>query len=389
MAKNDFHRRMRLYIMLVCQRICAHAINQRKIDRIVEHAFRQIIENWHLFIDSDSESSGKLSPRICRWLEWYLCCSMSELLDEQALFDLIKNQNESSLAKHAADNAKELVYGRHHKDLLKCSLWFKNRLNSNSISDADIEEVVQDVFMNAFKKAHQFKAAKKNIGKPERLKSQALAWLSQSARNRICDILRENNRQPEVRIGDIRSKSEEGDDVSDEEWLSVISGTRAQINQGIKGVEDSMYSSSEPPPTDSQLKDNELLKKFAYKAFSGKNRERDLEIYLATLENYFDEEEKNKVMQGLKKKWDVSDNYMCKIIPRSRGKIWKYVESAAHSVLSGIAPNVLLTMIKQYSDNKQKEDLMRELKNNLGISRVSIELVFQDSCKRIKKYMES
>ncbi len=78
---DDFYRRVRNYTKLITRRICAASVNRKQIDKIEENVLSKVVENLHIFINN-SISISKLNPRVCRYLDSYICRTLSDYLDD-------------------------------------------------------------------------------------------------------------------------------------------------------------------------------------------------------------------------------------------------------------------------------------------------------------------
>lgn len=315
-------RRHRNYVKWVCRRICASVLNRERIEKLIQDVLRKIYENTYIFTGSEATEHNELSPRRREWIDSFLCSSMSKELDDKNLLDLMAMRDKSPTAKIAADKAHDWFYERHKKTLMTviCKSW------KNSIGEAEIEEIVQEVFLKAYLKAGEFKAKEENIGNYEKLYWQAHTWLCWIARNPI-NLIRDE-KGIEINVGDLPENSDEKVDITEGEKLERIAKTAERLVDIMEKLEQSIYGNDEKSKTELEMEKDELIsseriaiiKKCADEVLS----ERERDIFFTTIEWYCDEEERRrKAMKELEDRRDVTPENRRQIFKRSCAKIKK------------------------------------------------------------------
>lgn len=345
---DDLFRRHRNYLIYVSRKICPSVRNREILER-----FARIVLG--IFIENKPEISKELSREDCFFLDETLCEVMSKELNCKKLLEVMAMWNKDDAAEFAANKCSTLFYNRHYISLKTSVLGITKRLG---ISD-ESEDIIQDVFsLVLYKKAGEFKSEPEDLEDFEELERQARVWLNGFARilvRRICV-----RKGKELSIEGLGRETDEGDAVATGE-PSILNPV--QVSKERKNAEKCAYESAQSPETASDWKeDNELCKKLAPKVFSG----RELKIYLASIENYADDAQKNERMKKLDLELNIKPNTRSKSISRSGKKIWKSVEDAARKVLSGIELDIFLSLIKQYKydNNKKEKDEKQTIEEN-------------------------
>ena len=356
---DEFSLRYRLYVRWIVRRICSSILDKARLEKLAQDVLIIMARKARDFSSSDLDSRKKLSRRVCAWLNETLCALLSDEFSEKDLFRLIARKHLSSTAMAAANKAHNEIYRLHFVGVTRACRYFSRGILSNG----EVEELVQEVFLIAYQKAHQFQADKNNVRNSEKLHSHVHAWLSAIAYHRVMDQCRRRDRAKLTMINP--------EDLPTKDLDGMIAG------EGLEGALS--------PEGEFELEVSKLIEMIAARILSA----RDLDVFLTERDFYGSEEERERARRELEIRRKITSNHRSKIYSRCIEKITKYLWTVAQRLFSEQDLKIFISITRLYSEDKSMENAWRELESTHCLTRAELRELYELGSKKMKRYLET